>query len=561
MYTSFRKKFIGVLDAFSLSESLLFVVTITIAIVMTLVITYKVSTSFMIEVAKDGGTHVEGFVGAPRSIHPLFAVTDTDRDLTSLVYSGLTRVTIDGKFIPDLAESFSVSDDGKIYTFVIREDAVFHDNTPVTADDIVYTITSAQDPEYKSPKRSLWEGVTVEAVGPKEVSFTLRQPYAGFLANTTLGIVPKHLWSGIAPDEISFSALNIYPVGSGPYKVKSVIRNESGLPKTITFKTFNKFTLGKPHITTFVGHFYANEKARLDALTNGDIDAAGGIDENVASDLMNKGGEIFSSPLNRIFGIFLNQNNAPVLAHKEIRQALSQAIDRTALVAEIFKGYGTELTGPVPPFVGTTTATSSPVDINTILATLEKAGWKVGTDGILTKKAEKAVFSISTSDNTDLTRTAELVAEMWKKIGVQVEVKSFEPAQFNLNVLRPRDYQGLLFGITMGRDLDYYAFWHSSQRNDPGLNIALYTNAKADKLLESARTQTNVDQRIESQRNFALEVRTDVPTIFLYAPYYIYAGKDIKGFDIKGLRTPGDRFYDIYTWYVEVDRVWNFLVN
>jgi peptide/nickel transport system substrate-binding protein len=148
---------------------------------------------------------------------------------------------------------------------------------------------------------------------------------------------------------------------------------------------------------------------------------------------------------------------------------------------------------------------------------------------------------------------------MWKTIGVQAEIKSFDPAQFNTSVLRPRDYQGLLFGITMKRDLDYYSFWHSSQRNDPGLNIALYTNAKADKLLESGRNESDPIKRKAFESDFASEVTNDSPVVFLYSPYYLYAVNKLNGYNTSGLRTAGDRFYDINNWYIETDQIWKFL--
>jgi peptide/nickel transport system substrate-binding protein len=348
MHNSIKAKFIRVLDAFTLSESLAFFIAIIIFAIATLGIVYKVNESFMVEVPQNGGTHIEGFVGAPRSIHPLFAVTDTDKDLVSLIYSGLMRATTDGSFTPDLAESYTISEDGKTYTFKIREDATFHDGYSVTADDIAYTINTAQNPEFKSTKRTLWENVAVTVMGPKEIQFTLNQPYGGFLANTTLGIIPKHLWSGVSAEEMGFSNLNTRPVGSGPYKFYSVVLNESGLPTSMKLKTFGNFALGKSHITTFIANFYPNEKDRLDALDVGDIKAAGGISEDTASKLsLKKDVQILTSPLNRIFGVFLNQNNAPVLAHKELRIALSQATDREALVQSIFAGFGTTLNSPV----------------------------------------------------------------------------------------------------------------------------------------------------------------------------------------------------------------------
>jgi peptide/nickel transport system substrate-binding protein len=563
MLRSLKAKFVRVLDAFTLSESLLFFFSLILFGIAVLGIVYKANASLMVEVPQNGGTHIEGFVGAPRSIHPLFAVTDTDKDLVSLVYSGLLRANPDGTYTPDLAESYTISEDGKTYTFTLREDAVFHDGTPVTTEDVAYTIGVAQDPEFKSPKRAVWEGVLVTVISPREIQLTIGQPYGGFLTNTTLGIVPKHLWSSVSAEEMTFSRLNTRPVGSGPYKFSTVELNESGLPTMIKLKAFNKFVLGKPHISTFIAKFYPNEKERLIALDAGEITAAAGISEDTAAALEgHKKLATVSSPLNRLFGVFLNQNNAPVLAHKEIRTALSQAIDRKALVDAIFLGYGTELKGPIPSFESQDEGTSTQgtaVNSEEILAQLAKSGWTIGSDGVLAKKSERVAFSISTSNNADLVATANMIADMWKKIGVQVEIKSYEPAQFNLNVIRPREYQGLLFGITMGRELDYYAFWHSSQRNDPGLNIALYTNARADKLLESGRTESDPIKRKEAEKDFAAEVTNDVPVVFLYSPYYLYATETLNGYDMNGLRTAGDRFYDIHKWYIETDRVWKFL--
>ncbi|MEN9647750.1 MAG: hypothetical protein RLY57_554, partial [Candidatus Parcubacteria bacterium] len=387
MYKSIKATFLRILDAFTLTESLVFFVALILAGISILAITYKVNESFMVEVPQDGGTHIEGFVGAPRSIHPLFAITDTDKDLVSLVYSGLMRATAEGTLIPDLAESYTISEDGKTYDFKIREDATFHDGTEVTADDVAYTIAVAQDPEFKSPKRALWEGVQVVVVSPKEIQFTIRQPYGGFLANTTVGIVPKHLWSGVSAEEMSFSTLNTRPIGSGPYKFSSVVLNESGLPTSMKLKAFSDFALGKPHISTFVAHFYPNEKARLTALQSGDITAAAGISEDAATTLSSENNlTILASPLNRIFGVFLNQNNAPVLAHKELRTALSQAVDRKLLVQNIFAGYGTEIDSPIPPFesiTGTSTLNTSQLSTEEIIAQLAKAGWVIGADGIL----------------------------------------------------------------------------------------------------------------------------------------------------------------------------------
>src|SRR3989338_3712877 len=127
-----------------------------------------------------GGSLTEGVVGTTRFINPLLAQSDPDRDLTKLVYSGLMRATPNNHFIKDLAADVSISEDGTTYTFILRDDAMFHDGTLVSADDVVFTIMMAQNPDVKSQRRADWEGVAAETVDVKTVRITLPHPYAPF---------------------------------------------------------------------------------------------------------------------------------------------------------------------------------------------------------------------------------------------------------------------------------------------------------------------------------------------------------------------------------------------
>ena len=152
------------------------------------------SSELSVEIPKKGGTHTEGVVGSPRFINPLLAISETDSDLTELVFGGLLRKTGDGTLLPNIARSFDVSPDKLSYTFYLEESAQFHDGAKVTAEDVVFTIQSAKNPDIKSPRRANWEGVDVIALDANTVVFTLKAPYALFLENTTIGILPKHLW-------------------------------------------------------------------------------------------------------------------------------------------------------------------------------------------------------------------------------------------------------------------------------------------------------------------------------------------------------------------------------
>ncbi|MFA6552635.1 MAG: ABC transporter substrate-binding protein, partial [Candidatus Paceibacterota bacterium] len=179
---------------FSITEKSLFYFFVVVLAIIVFIFLAKVSNLFLVEIPVQGGTLNEGVVGSPRFINPILALNDADRDLTSLIYSGLLKATPEGRLVPDLASDYNISDNGLMYTFNIKANAKFHDGADVTADDVVFTIQRLQDATLKSPKRASWDGIIAAKVSDKQVTFTLKQPYSPFLENTTIGILPKHIW-------------------------------------------------------------------------------------------------------------------------------------------------------------------------------------------------------------------------------------------------------------------------------------------------------------------------------------------------------------------------------
>ena len=557
------------LARFSLTEKIIFWLCALVLFASTATCLWQVNQTFMVEIPLHGGTLTEGIVGLPRFINPILAISDADRDLTALVYSGLLKATAEGALVPDLAESYSVSTDGLTYTFILKPEITFQDKTPITADDVVFTVEKAEDPSLKSPKRPNWEGVQVEKVSEREVKFTLKQPYSPFLENMTLGVLPKHLWNTIDAEEFPFSQLNVEPVGSGPFKLKSVERNASGIPVNYRLEAFDAYSAGEPFIKNIITRFYQNNKDLITAYGNGTIEAMAGISPQQASVIQVSGGEVLRAPLPRIFAVFFNQNHAPILANKEVRLALDTAIDKEAIVESVLDGEGIAIDSPIPPrLLPKAPATkNSPIlnDEERIQAAkkiLENAKWKLNPDTKVYEKVNKKqvtelAFFISTSNAPELKAAAELLKTVWGKIGVRVDVKVFEIGELNQNVIRTRKYDALLFGEIIGRDLDLFAFWHSSQRNDPGLNVALYTNAKVDKLLESARATADQNARIEKYRSVEQEIQNDIPAIFLYSPDFLYVvPKSLQGSNLNHITVPAERFLSIEKWYVETEKVW-----
>ncbi len=534
----------------------------------------KANNNFLTEIPATGGSLREGIIGLPRTINPVLAITDVDKDISSLVYSGLMKYS-NGQFIPDIAKSYSVSENGLTYTFILRDDVNFQDGTPLTTNDIVFTIQKIQEITLKSPRRPDWTNVTINRISDYEIQFILKQPYAPFLTNTTIGIIPKHIWGKLTDNEFIFSSYNMEPIGSGPYKINSVNKDSESIPTEISLTTWNKYYGEKPFIKNINFIFYADENKVIEALKNNEIDSIPAISAQSAAKIspdQNSAYKIVSQPLPRIFGVFFNQNQNSVLADKVVRHALDLAIDRQNIVDSVLFGYGIPITGPIP-----TIESIKPLEKKDSLATtssqiieamnyIENNGWKKNQAGIYEKNtkgsSQKLSFTLYTADTPDLKQTADILKNYWGQFGAEVEVKIFESNDLYQNIIRPRKYDALLFGEHIGKDRDLYAFWHSSQRNAPGLNVAMYTNSKTDALLESIRTTSDSKNQMEKYNELANIIKQDLPAIFIYSPNFIYAiPKTLHDINLGIITTPSDRWNSVESWYIVTEKVWKWFAS
>ena len=560
----------SVFSSFSKKEKFVFFGLVLILLISTAAILENVNKYFMVDVPMRGGSISEGIIGTPRFVNPILALSDADKDLVSLVYSGLMRKNSDGELIPDLAEKYNMSKDGLTYVFTLKDKIYFHDGKPVTADDVVFTVNEAKDPIIKSPLKGNWDGISVQKIDEKTVSFTLKQPYSSFLENATLGIMPEHLWNNGSPIELNNTNTN--PIGSGPYQVSKVSKESSGIVDYYDLSSFNKFILGKPYIKKITLRFYPNEDQMISALENGEVDQVSSITPQNAEILKERDYRIESSVLPRVFGLFFNQNQAKIFTDKNVIQAINLAINKDQIVQDVLDGYGVVINDPIPPNMlayqrlNTEDDSSYQDDLQKAQAILTKDGWKKGADGFLQKtttdKKKKSTsasleFSISTGNTPEIAKSADLIKQDLESIGIKVDVKTFEIGNLNQSVIRPRKYDALLFGQIINHESDLFAFWHSSQRKDPGLNVAMYTNAKVDKILEDASITVDEKARIEKYAQFENEIQKDMPAVFLYSPDFIYVvSKKLENLSIGHIISSSDRFSNVYLWYTETDNVW-----
>ncbi len=577
-----KSKINAALSSFSHRERVVFSVLVLVLMLSTVLILNTINRYFMVTVPNYGGTISEGIVGNPRFVNPVLANNVADQDLVTLIYSGLMRKGSDGNLIPDLAAEYTISNDGLKYTFVLKDNISFHDGKPVTIDDILFTVDTVKDGVIKSPQKANWDGVTATKIDEKTIEFNLKQPRALFLENTTLGIMPSYLWSNTP---IELNSLNTEPIGSGPYMIKNVNKQSSGGVASYELTSFKKFALGRPYINNINLHFYTNEENLISALENGDIDQISSITPTNAEILKNKGYKIESAVLPRVFGLFFNSNINKIFLDKTIVKAINDSIDKDRIIKEVLAGYGVTTDGPIPPSmveyqeINSGEETSREEVLQKVRDSLTKAGWTKNEAGFLEKvtqekttQGKKTVlgkktttpleFVISTGNAGELAKTAEIIKENLAEVGIKVEIQTFDINSLNQDIIRPREYSALLFGQIINNESDLFAFWHSSQRKDPGLNIALYANASVDKILEDAFLATNEEARTKKYIQFENEIRKDMPAVFLYSPNFVYlVSKNLNGLSMDHIVFPSNRFLNSYLWYTEKHGVWRIFVK
>ncbi|MBI2626826.1 MAG: peptide ABC transporter substrate-binding protein [Parcubacteria group bacterium] len=516
-----------------------------------------------------GGTYKEGILGEPRFINPVLEASDADRDLTALLYSGLMKNDGKGNLIPDLASHYELSNDGLSYTFFLKKNVKWHDGKPFTADDVIFTIFTIQNADFNSAQRINWQGVEAEKVDDYIVRFSLKNKYAQFIVNTQIGILPQHVWADIKPMNFARTESNLRPIGTGPYKFVKLKKDSSGKIIEYDLEAYKEYHGGKAYIQKFVTKSYASEEEILDAYKHGEIDGISFVSNRGLKKLQFQSRfTLHQINLPRYFALFLNPNQSKLLSDKNIRIALSYGTEKKAIINDILDGEAITADSPMLPEILKINSDIKKYDFNPEFAKqiLDNAGWQIGNDGVREKqekdkkgnvtKTEKLELNLITSNWSELLEVANLVKNQWANIGVKLNIQSAMVNELQQTYIKNRDYQIMLFGEVLTIDPDPFSFWHSSQKKDPGLNLALYDNKDADKLLEEARQTLDPDARKQKYDNFQKIVAEDIPAIFLYSPTYLYpVTKKVQGLDIQLIGIPSDRFSNINKWYIETKRV------
>lgn len=504
-----------------------------------------------------GGTFVEGVVGIPLVINPLLASSDVDRDISSLVFSGLTKTNAQGQVAPDLAESWKMSEDGRSWTFKLRRNVTWHDGAPFSADDVVFTLSLIKHPDFEGDAglAQLWRGVEIEKVNDHEVTLTLEQPYAPFLHFTNIGILPEHLLGGVPAGELSGDRFSMEPVGTGPFRL-----DPEGLGSQSVSLIANRDYYGEgPYMNGIRFQSYPDFETAIAALKEGEVQAVGNLPPGQAFRLRDDQSiNIYSADLSS-FGILLFNLRLYVFEDKLVRQAIAYGIDRDYLVEKLLYGQGTVADSPILPASWAYKKDIKRYEFNPMKARglLEEAGWiDRDGDGIREKDGRKLKFTIITNDQPERMALATEIAGQLKGLGMHVNVESKEAGRLVAENLVEREFEAVLFGWrTVAGDPDCYQMWHSTQAST-GYNFSGFENTPADRQLEQARRALQQSERAELYRQFQDIFAEEMPSLLLYYPVYNYAvSKSVGGVKLADMSVPSDRFRSIQSWYASTNQV------
>jgi peptide/nickel transport system substrate-binding protein len=268
--------------------------------------------------------------------------------------------------------------------------------------------------------------------------------------------------------------------------------------------------------------------------------------------------DVHSMRIPHYFLTFFNQTKSLALAYDEVRESLALAVNREKLVQEALDGRGTSVHFSFFPGMPGSNDEAFPntPDIERAKEILEENGWSVGEDGIRSKDDVRLEFDLITVDWPEFMYTADLLREQWKEIGIQANVKVVTVFDLGQNYIRPREYDALLFAHATSVHPDLFSYWHSSQKNDPGLNLALFQDDNADELLEKAREAVDQNERVDLYRKFQEIFVSENPAVYLFSPDYLYPVHErVRGISVEQIANPADRFSHVSQWYVKTKRV------
>jgi peptide/nickel transport system substrate-binding protein len=543
---------------FVFSWIVLFILLIAGSVVQTL----KLSPYYQKLVPAAGGTFSEGILGAFTNINPLYATGPVDSAASRLVFSSLFTYDRQNQLVGDLVDKWSVDDRGIQYTLHLKQNVKWHDGKPLTADDVLFTYQTIQNPDAKSPFFNGWQGIKMEAKDDTTIIFTLPNVLSSFPYALTNGIVPKHILDGTPPSQLRSVRFNsVSPIGSGAFKwdrIEVAGNTPDSREEQIGLVPNPSYYREKPKLQHFIIRSFKDENHMLDSFQRGELNAMAGL--ATVPDTIQKQPESheYDIPLTGEVMVFF-KTTQPNLTDVAVRQALVQAVDTPSIV----RGLGYPAIGAHEPLLQNMfgydkALTQLPFNTDQANKLLDQAGWNKGTDDIRRKGDKPLTFRLYSQSTSEYAYVTGELQKAWHKVGIDAQVVLQDDSDLQTTV-NHHDYDALLYGISLGTDPDVFAYWHSSQadpRAPSRLNLSEYRSGIADKALEAGRTRSDATLRAIKYRPFLEAWRNDAPALALYQPRFVYVTHGtLFNFDPTVLNSATDRYNNVANWMIRQAKV------
>lgn len=444
--------------------------------------------------ATDKNTLVIALKSSPTNLDARVGADNASGRIFDLVYSGLVRVTPNFDYAPDVAQKWETPDD-KTIVFHLNPNAKFHNGQPVTAKDVKWTYDSMMDPNFVTSKRSGYAAVDhIEVPDEHTVIFKLKEPNAGIFDNLTLGILPTGADTNVYKNK---------PIGCGPYKVVDFRPDDR-----IVLQAFDQWHLGAPKIKNVVVRIIPDLTTMVLELRRGTVNFEVNqiAFENVPEFASNKDFTVVRSPGSVYQYISMNLHD-PILAKLPVRQAIAYAIDRNRIIKDIMRGFAepTETMLAKGHWARAENLPSYPYDPAKAKQLLAQAGYPNGFS-----------FVFKTSTDAEANSRAQVMQQMLKQIGVNMQIQSNEMSTFFADIGKG-NFQMYSLSRNGIADPDfYYVIFFSKNTPPEGQNRGYYANPKLDELMIQGRSTFDRAKRKPIYEEIQRTVATDLPYISLY---------------------------------------------